>query len=352
MTQSHRSAGATPIRILQSFGTPGPRTNPYFTQLFASTPDAVQLPFSWRTALFGRYDVLHLHFVDVVFVRKSRLKSIAGGILFLILLLRARLLRVAIVRTLHNTSTHEERHDAAQAIDRLCARWTTLWIRLNRRSQPPRDAAVETIAHGDYRAWFSHWEHPERRRGRILFFGLIREYKGVEHLISEFSSIADETLELRIVGRPGSPALKARIEEGQRADLRVSALLDYVDDETLAAEIGQAQLVVLPYLDMHNSGAAILGLSLDRPILVPDNPLNVDLADEVGADWVQRYSGRLSADDLVAAVAATGGDAVAASHPDLSRRDWHVVGAEHTAAYRRAITIASGPGHHARRYSE
>lgn len=352
MTPSHRSTGATPMRILQSFGTPGPRTNPYFTQLFASTPDVVQLPFSWRTAFFTRYDVLHLHFVDVVFLRRSRLKSVAGGVLFLLLLLRARLLRVAIVRTMHNTSTHEERHGAAQALDRLSSRWTALWIRLNPRSQPPHGAAVETILHGDYRDWFSRWEKARRHAGRIVFFGLIREYKGVEHLIAEFSTIADDSIELRVVGRPGSPSLAARIDALQQADDRVSVLLDYVSDETLASEIGQAQLVALPYLDMHNSGAAILGLSLDRPILVPDNPMNADLADEVGESWVQRYAAPLTAADLVAAVKATGGDAMASSHPDLSRRAWDVVGAEHVDAWRRAITIVRSRRSHARRYSE
>ncbi|MET1052790.1 MAG: glycosyltransferase [Mycetocola sp.] len=351
MTPPSRSTGTTPVRILQSFGTPGPRTNPYFTQLFASTRDAVQRPFSWRTALFSRYDVLHLHFVDVVFLRTSRLKSIAGGILFVALMLRCRVSGIAIVRTLHNTATHEKRHSAAQALERLSARWTTVWIRLNRWSEPPRGAAVETILHGDYRDWFSRWPTADRRDGRIVFFGLIREYKGVDHLIEQFSSVSDASLELRIVGRPASEELASRITDLLAADHRVSALLDYVDDETLAREIGQAQLVVLPYLDMHNSGAAILGLSLNRPILVPDNPMNADLAAEVGSDWVQRYDGKLTGDDLANAVAATSREPES-SHPDLSGRGWDVVGARHVDAYRRAVAIVSERRHHARRYSE
>src|SRR5215218_7739578 len=142
MTSSHRSTGEIPLRVLQSFGTPGPRTNPYFTQLFSSTSDAVQLPFSWRTALFGRYDVFHVHFVDVVFLRRSRLKSVAGGILFLAVLVRARLLHVPIVRTMHNTAAHEKRSRATNALENLAARWTTLWIRLNPRSTPPSAATV------------------------------------------------------------------------------------------------------------------------------------------------------------------------------------------------------------------
>lgn len=351
MKSRREERNASPLRILQSFGTPTARTNPYFTQLYSSAHGAVQLPFSWKTAFFERYDVLHLHFVDVVFLRKSRLKSIAGGLLFVLLLIRARLTRVAIVRTLHNTATHEERHSAARAIDKLCARWTTLWIRLNPRSQPPQDTAVETILHGDYRDWFSRWPKPQPRPGRIVFFGLIREYKGVESLIERFAALTDDALELRIVGRPATPELAARISELQRSDHRVSVLFDYVSDETLAAEIGQAQVVVLPYLDMHNSGAALLALSLDKPILVPENPMNTDLANEVGSDWVQRYRGSLTTQALQDAVTITAAPSFSSSRPDLSNRSWSLIREKHIEAYRRAVASAF-PRRHARRYSE
>ena len=50
--------------------------------------------------------------------------------------------------------------------------------------------------------------------------------------------------------------------------------------------------------------AALLALSLDRPVLVPANPVNDRLAEEVGPVWVQRYAGALTAEVLTSALAA------------------------------------------------
>ena len=96
--------------------------------------------------------------------------------------------------------------------------------------------------------------------------------------------------------------------------------------------------MVLPYADMHNSGAALLALSLDRPILVPDNDVTAALAAEVGQDWVHRYDGPLRSADVQAALERL--QRASSAGPDLSGRGWQTVGAEHVAAYRRAIDAA------------
>lgn len=345
--------GAAPLRVLQSFFAPGPQTNPYLSQLFVSVPHVIQRPFSWKTALFGRYDVLHLHLADVLYLRAGRLRSALGAVLFLTLLLRIRFGRIALVRTIHNITPHEAHGAVTTWIEDLSARWTTLWIRLNRRTVPPTDAPVQTIPHGDYRSWFARFAQPAPVVGRVLFFGLIRRYKGVEDLIAAFSDSTDDSLGLRIVGKPSSTTVRSAIEAAASADARVSCVLHYVDDEQLAAEVGAAELVVLPYRDMHNSGAAILALSLGRPILVPDTDTNRDLAAEVGPEWVCRYAGPLSANAIVDAVRAV--RVGARSDPDLNARQWRVVGAQHADAYALAAQLGRRFRRHhgwARSYSE
>ncbi|KQX08538.1 hypothetical protein ASC59_10195 [Leifsonia sp. Root1293] len=328
-----------PLRILQSFGEPGPTTNPYLTQLLRRVPGVAQRPFTWRTALFGRYDVFHLHLPDVLFLRSSRLRSAGGALLFLALLVRLRLTRTALVRTAHNLAPHERRGVVTTALDRLSARGTSLWIRLNDRTTVPDGAAAATILHGDYVDWFAGRPHPSRQPGRLLFFGLIRPYKGVENLVSAFQDVDDPDAALRIVGR-ATPELQAEIEAAAGGDARIDAAFEYVDDERLAAEVGAAELVVLPYREMHNSGVAILALSLDRPILVPENPTNADLAAEVGAPWVQRFTGTVDAADLTRALSAV--SALGPDRPDLSRRSWSTVGSQHAEAYERAVRIRRG----------
>ena len=92
---------------------------------------------------------------------------------------------------------------------------------------------------------------------------------------------------------------------------------------------------MLPYRHMHNSGAALAALSLSRPVLVPRNEVNTDLAAEVGDGWVYQYDDDLDADDL-----RRFDDALAASRapsPDLGARDWGTVGEQHARAYRDAL---------------
>ncbi|TFW00233.1 glycosyltransferase [Leifsonia flava] len=328
-----------PLRILQSFGEPGPTTNPYLTQVLRRVPGVAQRAFTWRTALFGRYDVFHLHLPDVLFLRRSRVRSAGGALLFLALLLRLRLTGTALVRTAHNLAPHERRGVVANTLDRLSARGTALWIRLNDRTTVPDGAAVATILHGDYIEWFSGRPHPPRQRGRLLFFGLIRPYKGVDDLVTAFQGLDDPDTALRIVGR-ATPELQAEIEAAAVGDRRIDAAFEYVDDERLAEEVGEAELVVLPYREMHNSGVAILALSLGRPILVPENETNADLATEVGETWVQRFSGTVDAADLARALAAVRD--LGTERPDLSRRSWSTVGSQHAQAYERAVRIRRG----------
>jgi hypothetical protein len=86
---------------------------------------------------------------------------------------------------------------------------------------------------------------------------------------------------------------------------------------------------------MHNSGAALLALSLGRPVLVPRNETNTRLAAEVGPAWVLMYEGEVTAEKLLRALADSA-RTPPAEHPDLSAREWENAGRRHLDAYRMA----------------
>ena len=282
------------LTVMQSFAATRRTTNPYLLQLVDSVADSVHtVNFSWSNALRGRFDVLHLHWPENLCRSPTRWKAWLRRVAFFVLLMRIRWSRRALVRTLHNSQPHEKGGRVEKWLLDLCDRTTTVWIALSAQTAPPvPDARVVVIPHGDYRTWFSGFPHPTAEAGRILYFGLIRPYKGVESLLGAFGSINDPTLTLRIAGKPVEPGLAAQIVAAGRSDERISADLTYIDDAQLAAEVGRSELVVLPYRDLQNSGSLLLALSLDRPVLVPDNDMTRELADEVGQSWIQRYSGR------------------------------------------------------------
>jgi hypothetical protein len=100
--------------------------------------------------------------------------------------------------------------------------------------------------------------------------------------------------------------------------------------------VNAAELVVLPYRFMHNSGTVLAALSLDRPVVVPDTPVNTDLAAEVGPGWIYTFTGDVTGEALVAALSAA--REPRAASPDLSAREWDDAGQAHLAVYRAAMS--------------
>lgn len=93
--------------------------------------------------------------------------------------------------------------------------------------------------------------------------------------------------------------------------------------------------MVLPYAEMHNSGAALMALSMRRPVLTPDNAATRSLAQEVGPGWVYRFAGDLTAADVLAAITDRRGRS-AGIVPDLTQRSWCDAGRRHAEVYRAA----------------
>lgn len=341
------------MRVLQSFPAGRNTTNPYLVQLSDQlAPDPVVLGFSWRRALTERYDVFHAHWPEALLHGTTPARSRARRLLFRALLLRLRLTRhqVAVVRTVHNLHSHES---GLRVERRLLDRFddaTSLWIRLNPSTPTPTAAPALTIVHGDYRDWFAGIAIPASVPGRLVYFGLIRPYKSVPELIQSFTRLPTgpdgAPVSLRVVGRPTSADIGAEVLLSATADDRVRVSLGHATDADLGAEIGRAELVVLPYREMHNSGAALLALSLARPILVPSNPVTEALRLEVGQGWVHTYSGPMTADVLLEALRRVRAlrPAQADARPNLTARAWPVIGAAHRQAYAQALQGLRSPG--------
>lgn len=328
--------------VLQSFQAPRPTTNPYIVMLarsIAAVPGVEVRCFSWRAALVGRYDVLHVHWPEVMLRGPGRLRTLRRRVLFAALLVRLGARGTPVVRTVHNLAPHDPPTRLEALLLRGLDRLTSAHVAIN-ASTPARgrgDWAV--IPHGHFRDWFAAYPIPATVPGRIANFGLIRPYKGVSALIRAYRAAVrtDPELTLSVAGNPSSDALAAELRALARGDEhRIDLLLTYVDDATLVDVIGAAELVALPYREMHNSGGVLTALSLDRPVLVPETEVNQLLAAEVGPGWVHLYRGELDASTLTGALAALR-QSPPARLPDLSDRDWAAAGVRHVAVYRAAL---------------
>lgn len=332
---AHAGQGA-PLTVLQSFSQPRTTSNPYISELLSSLPpELVVHTFTWKRALLGHYHVLHIHWPERLLRRSSVVRSLVSQLLFSLLLLRCLLRGTAIVRTIHNAEPHETGSMMESPLLTLCDHITTWRISLNGVDLDDNLTNATTIPHGHYRDWYRNFRVPPRVDGRLSFVGLVRDYKNVPGLLDAFRDLPRPEATLTIAGEPASEALRNTVSSATRADPRVTAILRHVDEAEMADIIGQSQLVVLPYKQLGNSGAALLALSLGRPVLLPLNDATRALASELGEQWVRLYENPLEAADLNEALTATA-ELRSGDRPDLSRRDWNAIGRMHADVYRDA----------------
>ena len=119
-------------------------------------------------------------------------------------------------------------------------------------------------------------EEAERRLGlsagrrTLLFFGLIREYKGLDILLQAFD-LLDERYQLVIAGEPyGSFDKYRKLIDGGRAPADVHVFPDYIRDAEVKNYFSAADLTVLPYRSATQSGISSVSAHFGVPMVVTD----------------------------------------------------------------------------------
>jgi glycosyltransferase involved in cell wall biosynthesis len=114
---------------------------------------------------------------------------------------------------------------------------------------------------------------PEDER-LILFFGNIGPYKGLEFLVTAFQQIVanNPCYRLIIAGKPrgGSEEYLGMIQQSIRQDAsreRVIQRIEYIPDEETELYFKAADVLVLPYTHVFQSGVLFLGYSFGLPVI-------------------------------------------------------------------------------------
>jgi glycosyltransferase involved in cell wall biosynthesis len=140
---------------------------------------------------------------------------------------------------------------------------------------------VTVIPHGDYGFFAELGATPDRAMARArlgldehapvaLFFGYVREYKGLDVLLKAWPDVTTSIPDARLVIAGDPERLTAeRRETLQREADAVGAVhrFEYIPMDEVATYFAAADLLVLPYRHISQSGVLYLALSLGIPVV-------------------------------------------------------------------------------------
>ena len=107
----------------------------------------------------------------------------------------------------------------------------------------------------------------------LLFFGFVREYKGLRHIINAMPELVkyDSNIELWVVGefRDDKESYMELIRKGGVGD-NIKIVDGYIPDSEIEKYFASCDIVVLPYESATQSGIVQMAYGFDKPVIVTD----------------------------------------------------------------------------------
>ena len=278
----------------------------------------------------------------------------------LLVMAMAKLFRRKLVLTVHDVSSLAGNITGKRMVtgwiyrlaDRVIVHNNVSMRELIANHVPPHKIAI--IPHGHFLESTNEMPPKETARRRleiepsakvVLFFGQIKDTKGLDLLIEALPAVADEVPEvlLLIAGRPWKTSFSRFDELIDKLNVRARCRLHigFVPNDKVGDFYAAADVVALPYRRIYQSGVLLMAMTLVRPVVVSD----LAGMTEIVSDGVSGYLFRQeSKDDLAKAlIRALRDDAgrVLLSQRALDHirehHDWDQIGQSTAALYREVL---------------
>ena len=270
--------------------TPSPEINglkffTFYNQIFRSKSKIINginwiigTVFSVFHARFSGISIFHFHIFYT-------------NVLVLFNLLVVKILFGKVVLTVHDVSSFSNSSNAS-IIGSLIYKLTDRIITHNEYSRleilnmnANLSFCISIIPHGNYTPFINIQYDKEKSREQLgipncskvlLFFGMIKEVKGLEVLLSALNGVIKQNPDVLLViaGKPWKNDFSAYQKIIDENNLSEYILLHtkFVPQEDVEHYYCASDLVVLPYKKNYQSGVLMMTLSYERPALVSDLP--------------------------------------------------------------------------------
>lgn len=276
-----------------------------------------------KTALKIRPDYLHLDWLHQYYLRRKEWMTWVQFPFFVaeVFIIR-KLLRVRLVWTLHNIYPHDwPTHGPYQWARQFFAAQCE-WIRVFDEGTVSRAAKAlkvppekfRVVPEGSYVGYYPDQTNREAARKKLslpegkrifLYLGLIKPYKGVLELVEAFRACTLPDTLLLIAGRAMDPEYLQKIKEKVQHS-RTILREGFIPDESLQYYFHAADIIILPFRRIENSGSAILAMGFGKPVIAPRKGVLVNrlkqqnqlLYDQDGLNQLLQHSAQLTDSQL------------------------------------------------------
>lgn len=194
--------------------------------------------------------------------------------------------RIPIIMTCHNVFPHE-RFPFDHFLTRLVLRQANGYVVQSHLDEQDlcminSEANYVVTPHPTYNAFKMKNMSKEEARGIlkindrkpvILFFGFVREYKGLNYLLDALVKVKEQIpeIQLLVVGEFGADKEKY-LNQIQKNQLKQNICMveGYVPDEEIEKYFVASDLVVLPYISATQSGIVQIAYGFEKPVVVTD----------------------------------------------------------------------------------
>jgi glycosyltransferase involved in cell wall biosynthesis len=219
-------------------------------------------------------------------------------------------------------------------------------------------ARIEVVPSGNYMNEAREGSNPVQARRElgvternrvVLFFGQIKEVKGLDILIEAIPEVARYIPEvtLLIAGRPWRDDFSSYERLIDNLGIRDRCVLHirYIPNEELGLYFAAADVVVLPYRRIYQSAVILMAMSYGRPVVVSDLPGMTEMVTDGqnGYVFVQESKDALSEQLIRVLQDEQGREAVAARAAEYVRQNnsWEQIGIQTTMLYRAVLSNKS-----------
>lgn len=279
-----------------------------------------------------------------------------------IIMIMARLFRRRLLLTVHDVDSFAGHVMGKRLVTRLIYRLADRVIVHNKVSMQEliaigiQSKRISIIPHGNYLNCIKDMPSKAMARDRlgighsakvVLFFGQIKDTKGLDLLIESLPKVACEVPKvlLLIAGRPWKTDISSF--ELMIESLNVKALcrlhIGFVPDDEVATYYAATDVVALPYRRIYQSGVLLMAMSYSKPVIVSDLPGMTEIVTDRANGYVFMNS---SSDDLARVlIRALNNEEERRLYSEraleyiLDHHDWDRIG-QHTASLYRDV-IAS-----------